>query len=218
MEVNYIVNEQGKRELDKESQLKVMFDYLQSIGLYPFEDETEGNLKALSKNLCNNTNFKELCAIYIYKYDIHRAVFASLLHILSIATKRRVSCKVIDIQSVLQTYMKDSEVPLDLYTDVLCVMLNTTDFPHMYTAYCIRNLALSRKEKRKFTFFYFIGTKNEIDTRSKWMLDENGDGQKSVIWTDDGKNIDPRNLVKLSKFIQYVDLNALSKKDEVVNK
>lgn len=217
MEVNYIVNEQGKRELDTESQLQVMYEYLQSVNLYPFEIPDKG-VKALSKNLFNNTDFKQLCAIYIYKDDIHKAVFASLLQTLSKATNRSISCKVIDIQSVLQTYMKDSEMPLDLYTDVLFVMLNATDFPHMYTAYCVRNLALARKEKGKFTFFYFIGTKNEIDTKSKWMLDENGDGQKSVIWTNDGTNIDPRNLIKLSKFIQYVDLNAIGKKDGVVNK
>ena len=216
MELDYVINKQGKRELSQEAQVQRLISYLQSKGLYPFEEEAANNIPALSINLKKNTDFDKLCAIYIYKNDMHRAVFASLINIISRSVAKQTSCEVIDIQTVLQTYIKDNEIPLYLNVDILCVMLNTTDYPHMYTAYSIRNLALARKEKGLFTFFYFIGTKNELDTRSKWMLDENGDGQKSVIWTDDGKNIDPRNLIKLSKFIQYVDLNALSK--VVVNK
>lgn len=225
METSYTINENGKREFDNKTQQNMTLEYLKQGGLYPFEyDISSKDLQVLSDKIAKNTDFKQKCAIFIYKYDIHRIVFSSLMRIIHGSLPNRwITYRTINIQELVDIYIGDERaIPLYENTDVVFVTMNIADNPHMYASYCARNLALSRKEKGKLTFFYFKGTKNDIDTLSRWKIDINGDGQKSIarIVDEEKKDVtivDPRNLVKLSEFIQYVDLNSLNKKIKEVN-
>lgn len=208
MEVNYIVNEDGKREMDTNSKRQITLDYLKSLGLYPF-DLNNKSILTLSRIINKNTHFSNHTSIFIWEKRCFKEVFSVLLSQLSQATKKQLSARVTTLSQITQHYITNDELDTYPFIDVLFITMNDTDFPHMYNAYCVRNVALSRCAMGKFTYFYFTGTKSDIES-DQWKLDKFGDGKRSVIYTEKAV-IDARSLISLQDFIEYVDLNILTK-------
>ena len=196
-DMNYVINN-GKRELDHNSKVQRQIEYL-SPSLYPLgvKSETVLKLGQLLRKKMEASNLGTLTQpfIVVCKNNIHKAIFALLL--LMVNNKevgKFVRYKVIDIEDARQDYLKDSMDYSD--ADVLFVKLNYSEIPHMYNAYCIRNLAQLRLEQGKYTFFYFWGTKSQLES-NKWKLDEQGDGASNAN----------RILTPITHYVSYIDLN-----------
>lgn len=217
-EYTYTNDSNGNRVLDADSDYRRLVEYLERGNLYPMELDKK-SLSIIYKKLASIiTNYKEP-KIFVYEDDIHKSIFASILMQLNEyenATRkdraRYMYYKVIDISYVTQQQISGEYHDPSLEFDnmvALFVKLNYTDVPNYLNAYCIRNLAEARKEKGLYTFFYFRGTVAEFSA-NKWKLDENGDGQRGVIRTDNNI-IDTRSFIPLTRYIGLTDLNKILK-------
>lgn len=212
--VNYI-NNNGKRVLDNDSIVEMQKKYLGQ--LYPFEYKPE-DMNLLGKMLLKRIKKLKEPLIVVSSNNCYKSVFALLLLMVNKVEKdKHIYYHVTDLVKVTQDHLDgeyyDSSEAYDNY-DVLFVKMNYAEYVHMYNAYCVRNLAQSRLEKGKYTFFFFWGNASEL-LSNKWMLDENGDGQRGIIITSDDKVKDIRSFIPLTKYINYIDLNKEVNGDEL---
>lgn len=221
-EYTYTNDKDGKRVLDKESEEARYITYLKMGGINT--EKFALNLKArnsLYKTIADKLRGKyDEPKIFISEEnDLYQDVFSVLVTQAGQWEKlkrgersRYPYFKVIDISYVTQQQISgeyhDPSIEFDNIL-ILCVKLNYTDLPNYFNAYCIRNLAEARKGRGLYTYFYFRGTNADFNL-NKWKIDENGDGQRSVIYTENGV-VDTRTFIPLSKYIDVIDLNVLMK-------
>lgn len=195
--MNYI-NNNGKRVLDHDSRVQRQQKYLEQGGLYPFVIDPK-SINGFGEILKKKMKSLNEPYVLVCKNDYHKEIFALLLlMICNSKPEKYFYYKVIGIDEVTQNHLDgefhDSSEAYESF-DILFVKLNYTDFPHMYNAYCIRNLAQSRKEKGKYTFFFFWGNASEF-LSDKWKLRD-----------DVRANVENTTLLPLTKYISYIDLN-----------
>lgn len=222
-EYTYTKNKEGKRVLDANSDFDRMMLYLKSGGIntekFDLNTKARGSLyKIIAHKL--KGKYDEPKIFVSEKNELFNDVFATLV----LQTGKWEQAKrgerarypyfrVIDISYVTQQQLSgeyhDPSVEFDSVL-ILCVKLNYTDVPNYLNAYCIRNLAEARKGKGLYTYFYLRGTMADLKL-SKWQLDENGDGQRGVMYNDKGDRIDTRTFISLTKYIEAIDLNKAMK-------
>lgn len=207
---NYVVDKDGNRVLDDKSKQDRMVSILKAGGLYPTELSTDSLSKVCYK--LEKIIDVDIPTIIVSNVDIHKAVFSALLlliHKFGKYKKDYMNFKVISNSYVTQQYLSgeyhDVSMEFDNYP-ILFVKVGFDDFPHMYNAHCLKNLSNARKEKGMYTFFFYVGKKEEFIDRYK--VDELGGGRKEVIVDYNKKTtIDNRVLTPISKYIKVVNLN-----------
>lgn len=199
--LNYIVNSEGKRELDNESKVRMQIEYLSLHDLYPFS-MSKSSVSSLGFILKDNIkNIKEPYIIMCSK-DYSREVFSNILMYINHieGSSSYVSYDVKDVSYLVQQYLSGEFHDLSLEfisTKVLFIRMYNTEIPHMYNSYSILNLARGRSSRGQYTFFFFEGTKSDL-AQDKWKIDVNGDGKMSS---------GTRLLEPITNYINVIDLN-----------
>lgn len=205
---DYILDDNGNRVMSPEYIRKQEVEYLKAKKL----DIKKANEKTRLKYA--NILMKAVSwydpAIIMYDKDISRDIYAAIIALLNRKLDRFLSYDVTTVSHLCQQYLSgeyhDISDEFD-HAQVLFVDMNMSDVPHMYRAYCARNIAEARKAKGKLTYLFFRG-KSEDLLSDTWSIDEEGLGNRGLNWdSEKHEMIDFRRLHRLNKYIKVVDLN-----------
>ena len=210
----YIIDDNGNRVLDKKSSDLRKEEYLRSGGLYPFEVKDLDLRSKLGEILNNNINIEEP-TIITWNHDAKKTIFGLLAYIINKRGENKkdyMSYQVVTLGHLLHQHLDGDYIDVSeefINYDIVFVILGEDDFPNMLNSYCIKNMANSRKKANKYTFFYFNGTLQLL--QSKYQIDERGDGKRSVFYNDKGETIDNRLLTPITNYVKVFNLTKYIK-------
>lgn len=210
---DYIIDKDGNRAMSPEYIHKQEIEYLKAKGLYSLSS-TEAERRKYADILRRTIPWWKP-AIIVYKKDISKDIYATLVALIRRNVKTFLNFDITSVTHLCQQYLSgeyhDISDEFD-YAKILFVNMNMSDTPHMYNAFCARNIAIERYNKNKLTYLFFQGTMEDL-LSSQWSIDEEGVGNKGVNWdAEKHELVDLRRLSNLSKYIKVIDLNERLKK------
>ena len=187
----YELDKDGNRVMSEESQKQRIISLFGN--LYPFEVD-DRSMHNICKKMMNNINFNKPTIIIANK-KIPHSVYGAILRLLYMSGwKRFISWTETYVNHSTDQYingeMQDVASEFSMY-DVLFVNVNFGEPKNYLHPHIVRSLATSRELVNKKTFFFFFGTKAELDSK-KWLIDEYNDGTT---------------YTSLSKYVDIIDLN-----------
>ena len=204
---DYTVDKNGNRVMSPEYIKEQEINYLKAHNLYPLNTTEEERLK-YAKILLKTIKWGEPALIY-YNKNISKSIYATILALLNRKLGKFISYDVTSVNHLCHQYLSgeyhDLSEEFD-YAHVLFVNANISDTPHMYNAYCLRNIATERMSKGKLTFIFFQGKLEDL-VSDVWSIDEEGLGSKGVSYNDKSELVDRRKLSPITKYIKCIDLN-----------
>jgi hypothetical protein len=194
MNSDYITDKDGNRILSPEAQKQRTINYLQQ--LYPMEwSDKPKKIDWLVNYIKSECNLDEP-TMFICNDDIHKTVFASILKLFGVFYHWSETHIDHGTQNFLDGEFHDVSSEYD-GSYILFVNMNFGETKNMLHPQIARNYAINRKMRGLKTFFFFWGTRQQLDM-PKWIDDETGD--------------------HLSKYIKIIDLNKKIKINKEANR
>lgn len=209
----------GERKLTKEARIDIAKAYLGNLYPTGVNAEIQRILtsKIAEKAPVIKTNPGKP-VIIVWKQDYPKAVFTSLLVAINQWTGQRYSYAVTDVMHLTNSnlngdYMNPAE-EYDAYP-ILLVTMNRTEVKNYFNAQIVRSIAYARKMKGQRTYFFFLGTTNDLSSQ-KWTVDEMGDGTCTSLLTNYIDTITLNDVDRLNEIMGSRKISVAKDKEEGV--